>query len=223
MHDPNRLGHEFSLAWKAFKDAGGLTHALRVRYDQIVGSFLPVNVVRNFATLPAGCDCITNAEIWFTIHDRTIPGMILYVMCPFALYGVYRWWRTATWEPLWMLAAPFVLALIFWGVAARGLGSDLLQPLGALLMVIAAGGLAAARRPLALAAVALAIGEAATVVWWGLFSRLAGASPAELAITFILWSLPCALLAGNVFARQDVDARWVSHSRGTLAGGPATR
>jgi hypothetical protein len=192
---PRALGHELSVAWQRFTDAG-VAHALRVRWDEIVGSLLPLNAARNFATLPAGCECISAASTWFTIHDRTVPGMILYALCPFAIYGLIVWWRGAPWESVWMLVAPCVLALGFWGVAGRGLGADLLQPLGAALLAVAAGGLASASRPWRVAGVVLASIEAATVLWWGLFASAPGANGVAIAVAALFWLLPCLLLVG---------------------------
>ena len=204
IEHPRDLGHEFSIAWNRFIDAG-IVHALRLRWDEILASVLPFNVARNFSTVPAGCDCISAASTWFTLHDRTVPGMVLYALCPFAVYGFVTWWRRAPWESVWMVAAPVGVALLFWGVASRGLGADLLQPLGAVLVVIAAGGLAGARRSWAVAGALLALVEAGTVLWWGLFARRDGIGVPNVALAVALAFVPCLLLVAACARVLDVD------------------
>jgi hypothetical protein len=80
--------------------------------------------------------------------------------------------------------------VLFWGIDPPSLGASVLHPTGALLMVLAAGGLLRFRRSLGVAAVVFAVVEAASVVWWGLFTAQRGASGFAVAIAVLLWVLP---------------------------------
>ena len=209
IQNPRRFDREVSIAWHRFTEAG-LDHALRVRWDEIVWSLLPFNVAVDFATLPRDCNCISAATTWFTIHDRTVPGLVLFALCPFAVYGFVVWWRRAPWESVWMVLAPVAVALLFWGVAARGLGADLLQPLGAVLVAVAAGGLASSSRPWRVGGAVLASVEAGSVLWWGLFAASSQASAVGIAFAVLLWLIPCLVLVWAVtgfFGAQLDDPR----------------
>jgi hypothetical protein len=210
MRHPNHFGTELSNAWNAFT-AAGLGHALQVRWDEIYYSLVPIDVARNFATLPAGCDCISAAEAWFTIHDRTVPGTVLYALCPFVVYGLFQWHRRARWEPAWMLGGGVVPILLFWGVAGRGLGADVLQPLGAALVAVGGGGLVlVGRRRWRVAGSALLVIESASVVWWGLFAQRPAAASSDVVLAVALWLAPALLLLAVVWRgapRETAKAR----------------
>src|SRR5262245_50316293 len=121
--------------------------------------------------------------------------MALLTMLPFVALGAWWWWRRARAEVGWMLVAPLVVAVAFWGIAAQGLGAALLQPTGALLVVLAALALARTdRRIVALAGVLGAVLESATVVWWAWFHAAAGASSAAVAVAILLGALSALLL-----------------------------
>jgi hypothetical protein len=141
------------------------------------------------------------SEAWFTVHDRTIGGIVLFVLVPAVIVGLVLWQRSARFEWVWMLAAPLVLAVLFWGIDPQGLGAALLQPTGALLVVLAAGGLCAFVAPLRITVALLAIAEAASVVWWGLFARIGGASTVDVVVAVALWALPALFLAVVVIGR----------------------
>jgi hypothetical protein len=184
MRDPSDLGGEIRTAWHQFT----FGHALQVRVDDVVNTLWPFDLRRNFLSLPGRS--LTGSEAWFTAHDRTLGGMALFVLLPIFVVGLVAWRRRARWEPVWMLAAPLGLAVLFWGLDAQGLGAAMLQPTGALLVVVAAGGLMTVKRSFAFVCIALAAIEAASVVWWGLFAARDGASAADIVVAAVLYALP---------------------------------
>jgi hypothetical protein len=203
MRNPNAVGHEVGRAWHQFRTQG-IGHAIDVRYKTLVDTFSPFNTARNFLTLPHGCSCISTAEAWFTIHDRTVPGIVLFVMIPFAISGLVCWWRIARAEIAWMLVAPFAVAVLFWGIDPQGLGAALLQPTAAVLVAVTAAGLAATRRPLAFAGAVFAIIESATVIWGSLFAPLNAANPSTIALAVLIWALPCGLLIAVITTSKEI-------------------
>ena len=191
MRNPDNLGDEISTAFRQFRD-NGLGHAIHVRWDTVLDTVSPFDPARNYLTLPGRQ--LAASEAWFTVHDRTIGGIVLFVLVPMVVVGFVVWQRRARYEWVWMLAAPLVLAVIFWGIDPQGLGAALLQPTGALLVVLAAGGLCAVAYPLRVAVVVLAVAEAASVVWWSLFVRSDNASTANVVLAVALWALPAVFL-----------------------------
>jgi hypothetical protein len=206
MRNPNDLDGEVSKAWSSFTNAG-FGHALQVRLDDIVATVWPFDARRNFLSLPHRV--LTGGEAWFTVHDRTLGGMVLFVLLPGVFLGFRAWHRRRSSEWVWMFAAPLALAVLFWGIAPQGLGAALLQPTGAVLIVVAAGGLATAPRIPAFAVAGLAAVEAGSVVWWGLFAERAGAAPVAIVISALLWGLPWVALV-VLLVRRD-SAREAAH------------
>ena len=184
MRDPADLGGELRVAWDQFR----LGHALRVRLQDVIDTVWPFDLRRNLLSLPGRS--MSGSEAWFTAHDRTLGGMMLFVLVPVFVIGVIAWWRMRRGELLWMLVAPLALAVLFWGIDPQGLGSGLLQPAGALLVVIVAGGLLVVRRAIGVTCVVLAGLEAASVVWWGLFAARDGAGGGGIAVAAALYALP---------------------------------
>jgi hypothetical protein len=201
MRNPDRLGHEVRTALRQFREAG-LSHAIDVRWDTVVDTLWPLNPARNFLTLPGRH--LTGPEAWFTVHDRTLGGVVLFALVPAVVLGFMAWFRVNHHEWIWMLAAPLALAIAFWGIDPQGLGAALLQPTAAVLVALAAGGLLRCPRPLRVVLALLSIAEAASVVWWGLFARSSDASLVDVSIAVALWAIPALTVAVLV-----LDRRWV--------------
>jgi len=216
MRDPNDLGGELRTAWRQFRNLG-IGHALTVRVEDIVDTVWPFGMSRNFLSLPGRS--LTGAEAWFTVHDRTLGGMALFVLLPVVLLGFVRWHRQARWEWAWMFVAPLVLAVLFWGIDPQGLGAAMLQPTGGLLVVVAAGGLFAVPRPFAVVAVVLAGVESASVLWWGLFAARQGASGIAIGAAVAFYALPL-LLALVVIARRRAEPPDVATAHETAGTAP---
>jgi hypothetical protein len=195
MQDPDQLGDELRVAWHQFTDAG-IGHALRVRWDVLESTFWPFDPARNYLTLPGRH--LSLAESWFTVHDRTIGGMALFVLVPLCGYGIVVWQRRARWEWSWMLVAPLVVAVLFWGIDPQGLGAAMLQPTAAMLAVVAALGVARLGRWPGFAVVALATVEAASSVWWGALSVRPGVGAVGVVVAIAIWSVAPALLVVTV-------------------------
>ncbi len=191
MTNPNNLRHEFGNAWRSFTNLG-LGHALHVRLDMIVDTIWPFDMRRNFLAAPT--QFISGREAWFTVHDRTLGGMLLFALIPIAFFGLRAWYRSSRVEWIWMLVGPLALAVLFWGIDPQGLGAALLQPTAGVLIVVAAGGFVAAPRWLALVAAIVAAVEAGSVVWWGLFAERGGAGIAGIGVAAVLWAAPMVAL-----------------------------
>jgi hypothetical protein len=191
MTDPNNLRAELGHAWRSFTSLG-LGHALHVRLDTTVDTIWPFDMRRNFLAAPTRF--ISGREAWFTVHDRTLGGMLLFALIPVAFLGLRSWYRSSRVEWIWMLAAPLALAVLFWGIDPQGLGAALLQPTAGVLIVVAAGGIVAAPRWLALAVAIVAAVEAGSVVWWGLFAERSGAGIVGVGVAAILWAAPMVAL-----------------------------
>jgi hypothetical protein len=192
IRHPDRLGDEVDKAFRLFREAG-LGHAISVRWDSIVATVWPFDPARNFVTLPDVH--LSSAEAWFTVHDRTIGGMVLFALIPALVIGFVVWHRRATYEWVWALVAPLVLAVGFWGIEPQGLGAALLQPTAAVLVALAAGGLVTGPYALSVVVGLVGILEAASVVWLGLFARSASSTGLDVAIAVAIWSVPAIALA----------------------------
>ena len=184
MRDPSNLKGELRIAWDQF----GLGHALHVRLDEVVDTLWPFDLRRNLLSLPGALDGRFGGVVHGARPDPRWDGAVRaraglrdrpHCVAPPGAVGAHvDVVRAAT------------LAVLFWGIDPQGLGAALLQPTGALLVVVATGGLLAIKRPIALIWTALAVAEAASVVWWGLFSARDGASTPEIVVAATLCGLP---------------------------------
>ena len=204
MRNPDNLGDEISAAFQQFRDEGW-GHTIHVRWETVLDTVSPFDPVRNYLTLPGRH--LSASEAWFTVHDRTIGGIVLFALVPTVIVGFVAWQRRFKYEWVWMLAAPLVVAVIFWGIDPQGLGAALLQPTAALLVVLAAVGLSAVAYPLRVTFAVLSIAEAASVVWFGLFTRNDSASTANVLLAIALWALPAVFLLAVVVRRAPSRRR----------------